>query len=359
MDTLLSHIPGFRTRTPLHMVLAGVYYLLSILMMCVSIPLGLFLLSGPFLLFSSHAAIGEYERTKQAKALISLFLSAALCGGSLIAFIVDLSARQQRDTTDTAVILETAPPFTTPDPTASPAHSPTAAPSPIPSPQPMEKAVVMGIGIGPCLHVQFEDTSAGEIRFAGIHIDPSIAPQASEYLTQALPPGSIVYIERECDATGCYVWMEGPNHAEEARDKTLNALLVAGGLAAAEPEGKYAAEFAACQEAAQAACLGLWAAALETAAATQPPAEPSPAPTPEPAPSPDPAPPVDADPAPAAEDPPPPPGGVYYCGSKNSDVFHLSTCASASRISGENLVVYPSREDAVHAGKRPCKKCGP
>lgn len=48
-----------------------------------------------------------------------------------------------------------------------------------------------------------------------------------------------------------------------------------------------------------------------------------------------------------------------YAASKNGDVFHTPNCRSAKRISPENLVGYSTREDAINAGKRPCKICKP
>ena len=46
-------------------------------------------------------------------------------------------------------------------------------------------------------------------------------------------------------------------------------------------------------------------------------------------------------------------------GSKSSDVFHKTDSRSVSSISSENLVSYKTREEAILAGKRPCKWCNP
>lgn len=51
--------------------------------------------------------------------------------------------------------------------------------------------------------------------------------------------------------------------------------------------------------------------------------------------------------------------GYLFVASKNSKVFHRPNCRSASRISNENLVGYASREQALAAGKQPCKLCKP
>ncbi len=51
------------------------------------------------------------------------------------------------------------------------------------------------------------------------------------------------------------------------------------------------------------------------------------------------------------------PGG--YVASKNSPVFHKAGCKSAARISEKNLVHYATRDEAIRAGKTPCKECNP
>lgn len=48
-----------------------------------------------------------------------------------------------------------------------------------------------------------------------------------------------------------------------------------------------------------------------------------------------------------------------YVASKNSKIFHKSDCSWAKRIKPGNLVGYNSRDEAIKAGKRPCKQCKP
>ena len=48
-----------------------------------------------------------------------------------------------------------------------------------------------------------------------------------------------------------------------------------------------------------------------------------------------------------------------YVASKNSKVFHTADCRWANRIKPINLVTFSTREQAVQAGKRPCKQCNP
>jgi hypothetical protein len=48
-----------------------------------------------------------------------------------------------------------------------------------------------------------------------------------------------------------------------------------------------------------------------------------------------------------------------YVASKNSSVFHKPDCRWVEQISPANLVGYNSRDEAIKAGKRPCKWCKP
>jgi hypothetical protein len=53
------------------------------------------------------------------------------------------------------------------------------------------------------------------------------------------------------------------------------------------------------------------------------------------------------------------PAEYKYVASKNSGVFHKPDCFWAKRIKPENLVGYGSRDEAINAGKKPCKQCNP
>ena len=48
-----------------------------------------------------------------------------------------------------------------------------------------------------------------------------------------------------------------------------------------------------------------------------------------------------------------------YVASKNSEVFHKPDCNWAKKIKPENLTGYNNRNEALKAGKRPCKRCKP
>lgn len=48
-----------------------------------------------------------------------------------------------------------------------------------------------------------------------------------------------------------------------------------------------------------------------------------------------------------------------YVASKSSVIFHKPDCRWAKNISDENLVTYKNKDEAIKAGKRPCKTCNP
>jgi hypothetical protein len=48
-----------------------------------------------------------------------------------------------------------------------------------------------------------------------------------------------------------------------------------------------------------------------------------------------------------------------FVASKNSQVFHRADCQFAQKIAPQNLITYSTREEAIAAGKRPCKSCNP
>ncbi len=51
--------------------------------------------------------------------------------------------------------------------------------------------------------------------------------------------------------------------------------------------------------------------------------------------------------------------GAKFVASQNSQVFHRADCQFAQKISPQNLVTYATREEAIQAGKQPCKSCNP
>jgi methylphosphotriester-DNA--protein-cysteine methyltransferase len=54
-----------------------------------------------------------------------------------------------------------------------------------------------------------------------------------------------------------------------------------------------------------------------------------------------------------------PPAAGELCASLNGKTFHKPDCAWAKKISGRNMVVYKTRDDAIASGKTPCKACKP
>lgn len=52
------------------------------------------------------------------------------------------------------------------------------------------------------------------------------------------------------------------------------------------------------------------------------------------------------------------PSGGYHASAK-SNIYHFPTCAYAKKIAKENLLVFPSKEEAAKKNYRPCKVCKP
>lgn len=48
-----------------------------------------------------------------------------------------------------------------------------------------------------------------------------------------------------------------------------------------------------------------------------------------------------------------------FVSSKNSKVFHKVACKSAGKIKPANATYFATKDDAVKAGKQPCKICKP
>ncbi|MGB2985552.1 MAG: Ada metal-binding domain-containing protein [Phycisphaerae bacterium] len=48
-----------------------------------------------------------------------------------------------------------------------------------------------------------------------------------------------------------------------------------------------------------------------------------------------------------------------YVGSRNSTVFHRATCSHAKRINPANRVYFKTAQEALDAGRKPCKSCRP
>ncbi len=49
----------------------------------------------------------------------------------------------------------------------------------------------------------------------------------------------------------------------------------------------------------------------------------------------------------------------FYVASSNREPFHFAWCEWALRIAPYNLECYSTRNEAIAAGHRPCKVCGP
>lgn len=53
------------------------------------------------------------------------------------------------------------------------------------------------------------------------------------------------------------------------------------------------------------------------------------------------------------------PWSAPYAASRSSDPFHESSCRWVEKIAPKNLRTFDSRQEAINAGHRPCRTCGP
>lgn len=46
-----------------------------------------------------------------------------------------------------------------------------------------------------------------------------------------------------------------------------------------------------------------------------------------------------------------------YVANRNSDIFHMSTCKSVSRINDDNILIFRDSDEAIEQGFKPCRMC--
>lgn len=53
----------------------------------------------------------------------------------------------------------------------------------------------------------------------------------------------------------------------------------------------------------------------------------------------------------------PQPDKDQYVANRNSDIFHMSTCKSVSRINDDNILIFRDSDEAIEQGFKPCRMC--
>jgi hypothetical protein len=48
---------------------------------------------------------------------------------------------------------------------------------------------------------------------------------------------------------------------------------------------------------------------------------------------------------------------AQYVANSNSDIFHLNTCKSVSRINDDNVLIFKDSDEAIEQGFKPCRMC--
>ena len=212
----------------------------------------------------------------------------------------------------------------------SPSDSPTASPEstsqqtsqPSPSSERVQATVTRVID-GDTIEVSIAG-STYSVRYIGVDT-PEVGQPGADEATQVnaqLVEGRTVELEKDVSETDKYgrllryVWID---------DQMVNALLVYNGyaqVATYPPDVRHQDYFLDLQRQAEAESSGLWSATEDT----------TPSPT---------------------------QSSVSYFGSRNSDVYHYSSCRYVGQILSKNLVSFSSSANARASGYRPCKVCRP
>lgn len=140
-------IPGFYTMKAWKIVIACIYYSVSLLVLIPSFGLGLFMLAIPFGIFHLVRLIGNYNQ--RSFSLVSLLMSFLVSFISLIILATSAVHQPQDSTlatsrtssTKTSIIESSAAliPTPAPVPTPTPVLTPTPVPTPTPKPTPTQK----------------------------------------------------------------------------------------------------------------------------------------------------------------------------------------------------------------------------
>ena len=162
-----------------------------------------------------------------------------------------------------------------------------------------------------------------------IHTIIALGRAAKEFVKKYIKPGETVYLEfdvQQVDRYGrllAYVWLDSN------KTRMMNEILVREGYAQVytfPPNVKYQERFLAAQRYAREHNKGLWggiSVVPKTTSKKKDSMEP------------------------------------YYVGNRRSKVFHRPSCSSVTRMSTKNKVIFHSREEALKAGYRPCRRCNP
>ncbi|WP_368490730.1 thermonuclease family protein [Clostridium sp. BJN0013] len=264
MKDILKYVPGFRSGQKLKMVVASIYYVISLLMLTEGFGYFLFLLAAPFVIFYG---IGAFKnRSKQ---------SALICILAFIIMIVGVVNTPDTSSKQTNVASNTQSQQTSKKvENTSQSSTDTTAKDEVKSPIQLEKAVVTKHTDGDTIGVTLENGKEAKVRFIGVNTpEPTTeheqyGEEASNYTKSLL--GKTIYIEKDTGDTDTYgrllryVWIQPPTEItdDEIRNKMFNAILAYNGYAqqmTVQPNAKYAEYFKKFCADARENSRGLWA----------------------------------------------------------------------------------------------------
>ena len=265
MKDILKYIPGFRTGQKFKMVVALIYYAISLLMLTQGFGYFLFLLAVPFVIFYG---IGAFKnRSKQ---------SALICILAFIIMIIGVVNTPDIPDKQTNVASNTQSQQTSKKvENTSQSSTDATTKDEVKSPIQLEKAVVTKHTDGDTIGVTLENGKEAKVRFIGVNTPESTTEheqygeEASNYTKSSLL-GKTIYLEKDTGDTDTYgrllryVWLSPPTEINESeiRNKMFNAILAYNGYAqqmTVQPNVKYAPYFKNFCADARENSRGLWA----------------------------------------------------------------------------------------------------
>lgn len=126
MKNILSYIPGYRTKKAWKMVIASIYYALSVVMLTARFDAFLFFAAAPFMIFGFIGFAHKKNINQLIIAIICLILM-------VVGLNIDTNTGKESESSPSPTITATATPTPTPEPAATPTPTPesTLMPTPV------------------------------------------------------------------------------------------------------------------------------------------------------------------------------------------------------------------------------------
>ena len=362
---ILKYIPGYRSRIKWKMIVASIYYLLTLFTLSGGLRLFLFYLASPFFvfnvikLFQQRGLIGEAKKNKGPErialniTLCTMIVSFLIAAISLLTYpgssntnvetVSSISVDAEQTVIDelspTPVISPTPAPTNTPKPTATPIPTSTPIPTdtaiPTPTPYKWEEHYK------PPVYTEYT-TPASENELDGtllqingtvqdVYADTEtpyfvLSTAEGDWLVSSYEASDVLPVKDE-NVTVYGMYLGTSNEMDNLPALFMNRINKSDGVFETVISGVHFGDY----------YEGRTFEDIHSELNPTPTSAPTFAPTPEPEPEPI----------------------QTYVGNKNTKKFHYEWCSSAKQIKASNRVELSSRAAAINAGYVPCKNCNP